>query len=323
MRGRPASSVMLASHALEDPGLHSEAGEPAGRPLLIFPPRLKCGCSRWAIIVTPTETRQGSKQAEPEPDSRLTCTEYDIQAPREGLLSGCAPLQGRTPSPARSHEGRLRALRELAAVVASYLTSASVKHRELPSCRPSDPAAPAEDSDYDPFSSSFNRKRPGIGLVEKTRTRLFAFWSRARAHDSSARRLRLKVMRPRRSRRRESSSSSSAGNVTDDISVVHRVRLRRRAAGTQGRPRTVSRPRDTPRSWARCSAHSILEMDEPEHHTYRGLVAAGVQPQGQMEIWEARSRAGGGSSTRMLDEIIDAKRGDLVRKLDSSRSRCS
>jgi len=58
--------------------------------------------------------------------------------------------------------------------------------------------------------------------------------------------------------------------------------------------------------------HSILEMDEPEHHTYRGLVQQAFSRKA-METWERELVKG--VVDEMLDEIIDAKRGDLVRSL--------
>ena len=58
--------------------------------------------------------------------------------------------------------------------------------------------------------------------------------------------------------------------------------------------------------------HSILEMDEPEHHTYRGLVQQAFSRKA-METWERDLVRG--VVDEMLDEIVDAKRGDLVRSL--------
>ncbi len=58
--------------------------------------------------------------------------------------------------------------------------------------------------------------------------------------------------------------------------------------------------------------HSILEMDEPEHHTYRGLVQQAFSRKA-METWERDLVRG--VVDEMLDEIIDDKRGDLVRSL--------
>jgi cytochrome P450 len=58
--------------------------------------------------------------------------------------------------------------------------------------------------------------------------------------------------------------------------------------------------------------HSILEMDEPEHHTYRGLVQQAFSRKA-MEAWERDLVKG--VVDEMLDDIIPAKRGDLVRSL--------
>lgn len=60
--------------------------------------------------------------------------------------------------------------------------------------------------------------------------------------------------------------------------------------------------------------HTILEMDEPEHHTYRGLVQQAFSRKA-MEVWERDV------VTAVVDEHIDAfidrdpKRADLVREL--------
>jgi len=58
--------------------------------------------------------------------------------------------------------------------------------------------------------------------------------------------------------------------------------------------------------------HSILEMDEPEHHTYRGLVQQAFSRKA-METWERDLVRG--VVDESLDSIVDAKRGDLVRSL--------
>jgi cytochrome P450 len=58
--------------------------------------------------------------------------------------------------------------------------------------------------------------------------------------------------------------------------------------------------------------HSILEMDEPEHHTYRGLVQQAFSRKA-METWERDLVRG--VVDEMLDEIVAEQRGDLVRSL--------
>src|SRR5580765_5144271 len=58
--------------------------------------------------------------------------------------------------------------------------------------------------------------------------------------------------------------------------------------------------------------HSILEMDGPEHHTYRGLVQQAFSRKA-METWERDLVRG--VVDEMLDEIVADKRGDLVRSL--------
>ena len=50
--------------------------------------------------------------------------------------------------------------------------------------------------------------------------------------------------------------------------------------------------------------HSILEMDEPEHHTYRGLVQQAFSRKA-METWERDLVRG--VVDEMLDEIVDDK----------------
>ena len=60
--------------------------------------------------------------------------------------------------------------------------------------------------------------------------------------------------------------------------------------------------------------HSILEMDEPEHHTYRGLVQQAFSRKA-METWErdlVRGVVDEHASTTFIDR---PKRGDLVREL--------
>jgi cytochrome P450 len=59
--------------------------------------------------------------------------------------------------------------------------------------------------------------------------------------------------------------------------------------------------------------HSILEMDEPEHHTYRGLVQQAFSRKA-METWERELVKG--VVDEMLDEMLrGGTRGDLVRSL--------
>lgn len=58
--------------------------------------------------------------------------------------------------------------------------------------------------------------------------------------------------------------------------------------------------------------HSILEMDEPEHHTYRGLIQQAFTRKA-MERWEAEVI--GPVVHRLIDGFVDGGRADLVRDL--------
>ena len=58
--------------------------------------------------------------------------------------------------------------------------------------------------------------------------------------------------------------------------------------------------------------HTILEMDEPEHHTYRGLVQQAFSRKA-METWERELVRG--VVDEHIDEFIDDERADLVREL--------
>jgi cytochrome P450 len=58
--------------------------------------------------------------------------------------------------------------------------------------------------------------------------------------------------------------------------------------------------------------HTILEMDEPEHHTYRGLVQQAFSRKA-METWERDVVAG--VVDEHIDAFVDRGRADLVREL--------
>ena len=58
--------------------------------------------------------------------------------------------------------------------------------------------------------------------------------------------------------------------------------------------------------------HSILEMDEPEHHHYRSLIQQAFTRKA-MERWE--TELVGPLVNRMIDEFVDEGRGDLVTPL--------
>ena len=58
--------------------------------------------------------------------------------------------------------------------------------------------------------------------------------------------------------------------------------------------------------------HTILEMDEPEHHAYRSLIQQAFSRKA-MEMWEAELV--GPIVDELIDEFIDDKRADLVPQL--------
>ena len=58
--------------------------------------------------------------------------------------------------------------------------------------------------------------------------------------------------------------------------------------------------------------HSILEMDEPEHHTYRGLIQQAFTRKA-MERWE--NDVVGPVVHALIDGFVDEGRADLVREL--------
>src|SRR5687768_10486467 len=65
-------------------------------------------------------------------------------------------------------------------------------------------------------------------------------------------------------------------------------------------------------SMGQVMGHSILEMDEPEHHAYRGLVQQAFTRKA-MERWEADLVAP--IVHRHIDAFVDRGRADLVREL--------
>src|SRR4029079_17725864 len=58
--------------------------------------------------------------------------------------------------------------------------------------------------------------------------------------------------------------------------------------------------------------HTILEMDEPEHHAYRSLIQQAFSRKA-MERWEAELV--GPVVDELIDAFIDTKRADLVPEL--------
>jgi cytochrome P450 len=58
--------------------------------------------------------------------------------------------------------------------------------------------------------------------------------------------------------------------------------------------------------------HTILEMDEPEHHAYRSLIQQAFSRKA-MELWE--SELVGGVVDELIDTFVDEKRADLVSQL--------
>jgi cytochrome P450 len=166
-----------------------------------------------------------------------------------------------------------------------------------------DSAPPAEDSEYDPFEE-FNRSA-GIGLVENP----YPMFALVRAEHTIKREDFGEVMRPDDPDADELDLLVS-GNVDESIEVftaygfdaVQQV-LKDGETFSSGGYADIMGP---------VFGHSILEMDEPEHHTYRGLVQQAFSRKA-MELWERELVRG--VVDEMLDEIVDAKRGDLVRSL--------
>jgi len=163
-----------------------------------------------------------------------------------------------------------------------------------------DPAVPADNAEYDPFEE-FNRSA-GIGVVENP----YPMFAMVRAEHTIKREDLGEAMLADN----DDAQLLSAGDMGDDVAVFT-------AFGFDA-VQQVLKDGDTFSSAGYAEimgpvfGHSILEMDEPEHHTYRGLVQQAFSRKA-MEIWERDLVRG--VVDEALDEIVDNKRGDLVRSL--------
>ncbi len=163
-----------------------------------------------------------------------------------------------------------------------------------------DPSAAAADDDYDPFEA-FNRSA-GIGVIENP----YPMFALVRAEHTIKREDLGDAMGLTDSEDAELLSL----NLDESISVFT-------AFGFDA-VQQVLKDGETFSSAGYADVmgpvfgHSILEMDEPEHHTHRGLVQQAFSRKA-METWERDLVRG--VVDDMLDEIVDAKRGDLVRSL--------
>jgi cytochrome P450 len=163
-------------------------------------------------------------------------------------------------------------------------------------------SAVEHEDEYDPFEE-FNRSA-GIGVVENP----YPMFALVRAEHTIKREDFGEAMIPPDAE--EGDVALLSHNTADDISVFT-------AYGFDA-VQQVLKDGDTFSSAGYSDimgpvfGHSILEMDEPEHHTYRGLVQQAFSRKA-MEIWERDLVRG--VVDEMLDEIIDDKRGDLVRSL--------
>ena len=267
---------------MEDARLHAEAREPAGGALDL--------AAAVDVVVAVGDHRDADRDAQdqqPEPDLvRAHVYVRHANAPHGGFSAArTLPAGRRCPPDAGS----------------SVVPDTSVSEPGSPSCRlPNRNEPVAEPTDYDPFEE-FNRSA-GIGVVENPYP-MFAL-VRGRAPDQ-ARRLRRGDGRPT-----TPTSSSSTSTSTRAVAVFT-------AYGFDA-VQQVLKDGETFSSAGYADimgpvfGHSILEMDEPEHHTYRGLVQQAFSRKA-METWERDLVRG--VVDEMLDAIIDAKRGDLVRSL--------
>ena len=139
-----------------------------------------------------------------------------------------------------------------------------------------DSTAPAEDSEYDPFEE-FNRSA-GIGVVENP----YPMFALVRAEHTIKREDFGEAMRPDDPDAEELELLGSA-DVDESIEVFT-------AYGFDA-VQQVLKDGETFSSAGYADimgpvfGHSILEMDEPEHHTYRGLVQQAFSRKA-METWE-------------------------------------
>jgi cytochrome P450 len=172
-----------------------------------------------------------------------------------------------------------------------------------------DSVAPAEDDEYDPFEA-FNRSA-GIGVIENP----YPIFAMVRAeHTIKKEDLGAALIPDDVDANEVGLLGSDLGGGTDGIDLDMNVFT---AFGFDA-VQQVLKDGETFSSAGYSEimgpvfGHSILEMDEPEHHTYRGLVQQAFSRKA-METWErdlVRVVV-----DEMLDEIVADKRGDLVRSL--------
>ena len=232
---------------VQDAGLHAEAREPARGALDLAAP--------VDVVVAVGDHRRrrprragSAARARPDPRSRVVRHAMLLAA-----ALGGAHATGRPPLP------------DLIPVVASYLTPASVIR---------EPRATPTDDELRPVRGVQPQRRH-----RRRREPVPDVRPRARRAPDQARGLRRRGDGPRRRRRHRALMHDS----TDERRRVHRVRLRRGAAGAEGRRDVlVGGYADI---MGPVFGHSILEMDEPEHHTYRGLVQQAFSRKA-METWE-------------------------------------
>ncbi|HEX4492755.1 MAG TPA: cytochrome P450 [Acidimicrobiia bacterium] len=158
-----------------------------------------------------------------------------------------------------------------------------------------DVLAPAEE--YDPFED-FNRSA-GIGVVENP----YPLFAMARAHGS--------LLKEDLGDLSELAEMTEQGMTALDIPDVYT------AFGFDA-VQTVLRDGDTFSSAGYAEVigavmgHTILEMDEPEHHTYRALVQQAFSRKA-MDVWE--SDLVRDVVDEHIDHFIDRGHADLVREL--------
>lgn len=160
-----------------------------------------------------------------------------------------------------------------------------------------------EDTEYDPFED-FNRSA-GIGVVEDP----YPIFALARAHGP----LIQEDVRAAAGLEVEGGDHSSFvdpemfGDIPDvftafSYDAVQSVLRDGETFSSQGYADVMGR----------VMGHTILEMDEPEHHTYRGIVQQAFSRK-TMERWEVE--AIGPIVDEHIDAFVDRGRAELVREL--------
>src|SRR3954471_7654898 len=158
--------------------------------------------------------------------------------------------------------------------------------------------ADLQDEDYDPFEE-FNRSS-GMGLVENPYP-MFA------------------LVRPEHGMKREDLDAAVLVPEDTDVDFMPIDRtLGLYTAYSFDAVQQVLKDGDTFSSkgyadgMGKVLGHSILEMDEPEHHLYRGLVQQAFSRKA-MDIWERELVVG--VVDEHIDQFVDDGRTDLVRHL--------